>query len=172
MKRALFYFALLVLAGAMIAPPAEAQTAIAADSTYKLKVFEASTPCDAWVRSLLQIPAHADCEFIRWQLSLYQNPQTQAPTTFHIVSVYGLPQQGTNGFIQGGTQVEVAGRWVIMKGTKIDQEATVYQLKPDHAQHAVSFLKVDDRLLHVLSPEKRLMIGNAAWSYTFNQTQP
>jgi hypothetical protein len=34
----------------------------------------------------------------------------------------------------------------------------------------VSFVKMSDDILHVLNPDKTLMLGNAAWSYTLNRT--
>lgn len=52
---------------------------------------------------------------------------------------------------------------------KVRPDAVVYQLDPDDPQKSVSFLRVSENLLHVLSREKTLLVGNGAWSYTLNR---
>ena len=37
---------------------------------------------------------------------------------------------------------------------------------------SLSFLKPDQNLLHLLDEDNRLMIGNGAWSYTLNRSDP
>jgi hypothetical protein len=105
-----------------------------------------------------------------WDLILYQDPETGAPTTYNLKSAYGLPLQGTNDLIDGGTPISQEGTWTITTGAKIDPEAIVYQLSAGDAQTLVSFLKINDDLLHVLDSEKNLLVGNGAWSYTLNRT--
>ncbi|HKO96613.1 MAG TPA: copper resistance protein NlpE N-terminal domain-containing protein [Pyrinomonadaceae bacterium] len=134
-----------------------------------LGVFVASSPCDALSRELLKIPQAADCELIKWRLTLNHNPNTFAPTTYKLTYVYGLPEQGTNGLSRGETKIEREGRWAIGSGTKANSDAMVYQLDPDKARESLSFLKADNNLLHLLTPDKTLMVGNAGWSYTFNR---
>jgi hypothetical protein len=134
-----------------------------------LGVFQGNTPCSAQARPLPQIPSDADCEQMIWSLVLYQDPQTKAPTTYQLNSAYGLPKQGTNDLVGGGTPISMEGKWTIMTGTKPDPDAIVYQINPDDPQTTVSFLKVNENLLHVLSSEKTLLVGNGAWSYTLNR---
>jgi hypothetical protein len=62
------------------------------------------------------------------------------------------------------------GNWAIVKGTKTDPDANVYQLYSSRSQVAVSFVKMSEDLLHVLTRDQTLMVGNAAWSYTLNRT--
>src|SRR5215218_5914956 len=81
-----------------------------------LGVFAASTPCSEGTRPLPAIPVHANCEFIRWNLTLYQNPKTFMPTTYKLQYTYGLAQQGTTRFIGGETTVEMQGIWTIVNG--------------------------------------------------------
>lgn len=134
-----------------------------------LGVFEGITPCSLLTRPLPQIPADVDCEQMIWNLVLYQDPQTGAPTTYSLKSAYSIPQQNTNGLVSGGTPIVMKGKWTIKTGTKIDPEAIVYQINPDDPQTTVSFLKINDNLLHVLNSEKALLVGNGAWSYTLNR---
>ena len=132
-------------------------------------VFVASSPCDAASRPLLKIPEAADCELIKWRLTLYQDPGTLTPSTYELTYTYGLPQQGTNGLSRGGTKVERKGRWAIVRGAKADAEASVYRLDQDRPQESVSFLKVDHNLIHLLDQDGSLVAGNAGWSYTLNR---
>jgi hypothetical protein len=132
-------------------------------------VFEGITPCSPLTRPLPQIPADTDCEQMIWRLVLYQDPQTGTPTTYSLKSAYGLPKQGTNDLVGGGTPISMEGKWTITTGTKTDPDATVYQINSDDPQATVSFLKVSDDLIHVLNSEKTLLVGNGVWSYTLNR---
>jgi len=105
-----------------------------------------------------------------WKIVLFQDPGANTPTTYTLNSAYGVPQQGTPGLAGGGTPITMEGRWAVVKGTRQDPDAVVYQLNPDDPQKAVSFLKMNDDLLHVLTHDKTLMVGNGAWSYTLNRT--
>lgn len=133
-------------------------------------VFVASSPCNAVSGLLLQIPATANCEMIKWNLTLYLDANTLTPTTYKLTGVYGLAEQGTNGLSKGGTKVEREGKWTIVRGTKVNPDAVVYQLYTGRPQESVSFLKVDHNLLHLLDRDKSLAIGTAGWSYTLNRT--
>jgi hypothetical protein len=70
----------------------------------------------------------------------------------------------------GGTAIAMQGKWDIAKGTKEDSGAVVYRLFTDETLPAVSFLRLTDGLLHVLTADRTLMVGNGAWSYTLNRT--
>lgn len=133
-------------------------------------VFEGITPCSRLTRPLPQIPADTNCEQMIWKFTLYQDPATGTPTTYTLNSAYGVPQQGTPGLVGGGTAIVMEGSWAIVKGTKLDPDALVYQLYSDNSQTAVSFLRMSEDLLHVLNSDQTLMVGNAAWSYTLNRT--
>jgi hypothetical protein len=132
-------------------------------------VFVASTPCSEGTRPLPRIPVKADCEFIIWNLTLYQDPKTSTPTTYKLNYTYGLSQPSTPGFIGGGTKVEMEGKWTIVKGAGSNAGAIVYQLDTDRPNTSISFLKLNENLLHLLDSDKRLMIGNAGFSYTLNK---
>jgi hypothetical protein len=134
-----------------------------------LGVFQGNTPCSAQARPLPQIPFDSDCEQMIWRLVLYQDPQTKTPTTYQLNSAYGLPKPNTNDLVGGGTPIMMEGTWMITTGTKTDPDATVYQINPDDPQTTVSFLKVNENLLHILNSEKTLLVGNGAWSYTLNR---
>ena len=133
-------------------------------------VFEGITPCSPLTRPLPQIPVDTNCEQMIWKIILYQDPATKAPTTYRLESAFGVPKQGTPGLERGGTPIVMEGSWAIIKGTKIDPDAIVYELHSDNQQTAVAFLKMADDILHGLNSDQTLMVGNAAWSYTLNRT--
>jgi hypothetical protein len=134
-------------------------------------VFLASTPCSLGTRPLPGIPVNADCELIKWKLVLYQDEVKKTPAGYKLHCVYGLPKQGTTGFIGGGKTIELEGKWTIVKGTASNPRAIIYQLHDDKTNQTISFLKLNDSLLHLLDSDLRLMIGSAAWSYTLNRTK-
>ncbi|MBI1881808.1 MAG: copper resistance protein NlpE N-terminal domain-containing protein [Chloroflexi bacterium] len=117
-----------------------------------------------------QIPADTHCEQMIWKFVLYQDPATGTPTTYTLKSAYGVPQQGTPGLAGGGTAIGLEGSWAIVKGTKLDPDAVVYQLNSDNPPTTVSFLRMSEDILHILASDQTLMVGNASWSYTLNRT--
>ena len=131
--------------------------------------YVASTPCSEGTRPLPGIPVGAGCEFIKWDLTLYQQDPGKTPATFTLHCLYGIPKQGTTGFIGGGKKLDMAGTWTIHKGTPSNPGAIIYQLTDDKTNKTISFLKLGDDLLHLLDDHQRLMIGTAAWSYTLNR---
>lgn len=131
--------------------------------------FVASTPCSNGTRPLPDIPVNADCELIKWNLTLYHDELKKTPTTYKLYCFYGLPEQGTTGLIGGGKKIEMEGQWAIIKGTRSNPNAIVYRLIANNTTKTISFLSLSPDLLHLLDSDERLMIGSAAWSYTLNR---
>ena len=71
------------------------------------EIFVGSTPCDSLIKSLLQIPADAKCDFIKWDLNFRKSEKD--PDSFQLKALYGEAQPNTNGFIGGGKKIEVNG---------------------------------------------------------------
>jgi len=147
------------------------QTAKTGDSSIP-GVFEASTPCNDVVKTMLGIPSNTKCELLKWTLSLYNNPNNLSSSTFKLLCVYGLPKQGTRGFSEGAETKEFQGKSTIEKGIHENANAVVYTLNVSDSPISLSFLKAGENLLHLLDGEKHLMVGNGAWSYTFNRISP
>lgn len=133
-------------------------------------VFEGITPCSSMTRPLPQIPEDTNCELMTWKISLYQDSATGAPTAYTLESAYGVSQANTTSPAGGGIVISMEGIWDIAKATQTNPEAEIYQLYGEDSQVAVSFVKLSEDLLHVLSKDGTLMEGNAAWSYTLNRT--
>ncbi|MBD2701169.1 copper resistance protein NlpE N-terminal domain-containing protein [Spirosoma sp. BT702] len=128
--------------------------------------FVASTPCDMIPRTMLSIPANADCEFIKWNLALRRDPRNQNPTFYKLSYTYGMTQPGTTGFRNGGTSLTKEGNWISRKDATNKE---TYQLNSNTPETSLSFARLDDNLLHLLDPQGRLMVGHAGWSYTLNR---
>lgn len=137
----------------------------------KLGVFVGTSPCDAVARGPLGIPATADCEMIKWNLTLYQEPGTLAPTTYELNFTHGMTQPNTTGFKNGGTKAERKGRWSIAQGTRTDSGLLVYKLDAERSEGSMSFVKLDENLLHLLDTDRSLAVGHAGWSYTLSRTE-
>lgn len=95
-----------------------------------------------------------NCEKIKWQLTLYHDPRAGRPTTFTF----------------RGTRATREGTWTLVRGTAPDPNATVYRLDPEPPHRPISFQKADDNILLLLDGIRRLMLGDASWSYTLNRT--
>ena len=118
--------------------------------------FEGRSPCQGIVK-MWNIPDRDSCIKIKWQLVLYKDPVTQAPTTYAL-----------GGF--AWRNPPKTGKWTMVKGTKENPEAVIYQLKePDDSKVFLSFLKADENILLFLDEKLELMIGNENFSYTLNR---
>ncbi len=120
-----------------------------------LGVFDGRTPCQELARQL-KVVTIPECIKIKWRLILFQDPATHAPTSYSLEGfVYRKPPR--------------TGKWTILKGTKTDPNAIVYQLDPDTPQGFQSFLKADDNILFFLDQDRNLLVGNIYFSYTLNR---
>lgn len=145
-------------------------TSTSSDDHQILGVFEGITPCDSLNKPMPQIPAEVECEMMIWKVVLHYESGTGNPTIYEFNSTYGMSQPNTLGIAGGGTPLVMNGTWAIVKGTKADPNAIVYQLNPGDPETSVSFLKVNENILHVLSSDQSLMVGNGGWSYSLNRT--
>lgn len=135
-----------------------------------LGVFVASTPCNEGTKPLPGIPANEGCELIKWKLTLYKDKSGKTSDVYELQYSFGLAKQGTHGFVNGGRQAQMKGTWRIVQGTPSDHNAIVYQPLDLETKGTISFLKLNDNLLHLLDTDGNLMIGSAAWSFTVNRT--
>jgi len=134
--------------------------------------FEATTPLGVAVKKILGITADDKHEMMKWRLTLNKDPKKLAPTTFTLTYEYGIPKQGTRGFMDGSKKVELTGNWVIEKGTPANKATTIITVTSSGMPVSLSFLQADENILHLLDDAKNLMVGNGAWSYTLNRKDP
>lgn len=126
--------------------------------------FVATSPCDQIPRSMLAIPATADCEMIQWELALYRDPRNQNPTNYKLQFTYGRSKPSTTDFINGIRGLK-EGPWAVVK----EPAKTVYRLNPVASEPSISFVRLDEKVLHLLDADGKLMIGHGGWSYTLNR---
>lgn len=132
-------------------------------------VFAGTTPCGQMIRPMHKVSPDADCALVKWTLTLYQDAVTMKPTTYKLSSVNRFIVKGTNMYSEPGTKSEREGKWTIMRGTKTNPNATVYRLESDKPGTSISFLKLSDKLIHLLDIDEKLMIGDESFSYTLNR---
>ena len=118
--------------------------------------FDGRTPCQELAKQLneLTIP---ECIKIKWRLTLYKNG---ADTTSGTYSLEGFKFRGDN---------ILKGTWQIIKGTKADPNAIVYQLSHS-LKGSLFFLKADEDVFFFLDKDKNIMVGNKHFSYALYKT--
>jgi hypothetical protein len=145
------------------------QCFIAVHAYGQTEIFVASTPCSTGTKPVPGIAKGASgCELIKWHLKFSGANGNKSSGTYVLDCDYGMPKQGTRGFINGGTHLHREGKWVIAKGTPANSSAVIYKLDPDKPEESISFIRLNENLLHLLDSQKQLMIGNGAWSYTLS----
>lgn len=134
--------------------------------------FVASTPCSTGTRPVPGIPpGKYGCELIKWHLILSGIGDNKTSGTYLLDCDYGMPKQGTRGFINGGNRLHREGKWVMVYDTPANSSAVIYTLDPDKPAESISFVRLNGNLLHLLDSRGQLMIGTGAWSYTLSKTR-
>ena len=123
-------------------------------------VFVGSTPGGAEIKSMLGIEAAKPVDFIRWHLVLRERENS-----FVMTARYGVGKPNTPDFEGGGEKVAFEGIYALAKAGSRE----VYTLVSSKMEQKVSLIKLNDALLHVLTPEKKLMVGNGGWSYSLSR---
>jgi len=131
--------------------------------------FVGSTPCSALPRDFLKIPSNAACECIRWQLTLHAGDVAGSRGTYRLLTIHGMVETNGRGFFQSGTRTETAGQWRTTAGRGANPRAIVYQLQATDPQRSLSLVKIDENLLHPLTSDGQLIVGDDSWSYTLSR---
>ncbi len=118
-------------------------------------IYRATTPCDAITRPVPAMAPGAQCEMATWTLNL------RGDGRYALDAAYGMSEPNTLGMRHGGTSVSLAGTW--------SSEQDLITLATGNPGVAVRLLQVGSDLLHLVGADGRLLVGNAAWSYTLNR---
>jgi hypothetical protein len=156
-------FMMITAATLAAAEPAPAGAAAVATNHWKnlpqgpqvYGLFEGRSPCQEIAR-LLKAEGRDECIKIKWQLILFQDPITGAPTTYAL-----------GGF--SWRNPPKMGKWAFAKGTKEDPKATVIKLDPENPRAFLSFMKADENILLFMDPNGELLVGNEDFSFTLNR---
>ena len=117
----------------------------------KDRVFTASTPAGPEVRSFLGISTKDSIDFIRWKLVINDRK-------YSLSCNYGIGKPNTNGFINGGKNLELTG-----EVTRIN-----YYFKLFNNKRSLNLLELNNDLFHFLDENRNLLVGNGGWSYALN----
>lgn len=121
----------------------------------KDKTYTASTPAGPVVRTFLGIPLDDSIDFIRWKIIFRDS-------LYYLHCNYGVGKPNTNGFFNGGKNIELSG------GLK--KEKNIYWLR--NGNKILKIAELNTGLLHLLNTDNSLLVGNEGWSYTINNTSP
>jgi hypothetical protein len=132
--------------------------------------FVGCTPCAALTRQFLRIQGNSPCECISWQLTLHAGDVAGSRGTYDLVTIHGMSETNGTAFFQGGTKTQTTGQWRTTVGQRANPSAMVYQLQATDPPRSLSLVKIDENLLHLLTYDGRLMVGNDSWSFTLNRT--
>ena len=133
-------------------------------------LFVGSTPGDTLIKSLLAVPASTKVDFIRWHLALDHKKENQ--NSFRLNISFGEALPNTLGFKRGGEKRTFHGLYAMDKSKNGKLTGHIYHLKSSDMPSGVSLIQVNSNLLHLLTPQNELMVGNGGWSYTLNRANP
>ncbi|MBA4852273.1 hypothetical protein [Emticicia sp. BO119] len=119
-------------------------------------IFEGRCACQE-LAAVLKKEISSDCFKTKWGLTLFQNPDTQAPSTYVLEGSFYR-------------QAIRKGNWYNIKGTKSDPDDIVFALEADN-QQTIYLLKGDDNVLFFLDNDKNILTGNELFNYTLNRVQ-
>ncbi len=143
-------------------------TSISCSQTGSVKpkpdVFVGSTPCDSFIKKVLQIPSNEICDFIKWQLELDKNADS-----FHLSILHGEAQPNTNGFKGGGKRIITTGVFRLTQDTHHDTGFPVYQLVTNNFTSSLYLMQMDTAIFHLADNNKKLLVGNGGWGYVLNK---
>ncbi|MBD2701168.1 copper resistance protein NlpE N-terminal domain-containing protein [Spirosoma sp. BT702] len=118
-------------------------------------VFAGRFPCSEIAKDW-KYPERPECTKVKWAITFFQDSVTHQPTTYHLLGTLNR-------------QAAREGKWSIVKGTKTEPEAIVYQLDPDKPDVSVYLLKGDDNVLFILDQQRKMRVGDDYLSYTLNR---
>jgi len=132
------------------------------DDLKLLGVFGGTTLCGEVSKPLLKISPEANCDRVVWELALYHDGDKRR--VYKLTREFGYHVD--NRTLKSSGTIVIEGQWIIRRGAKADPESVVYELHSDKPGRSLSFLKLDENLLHLLDIDSTLMVGNGAQSYT------
>ena len=124
-------------------------------------IFSGRSPCREVARDLNR-PVDSDCFKLKWALTLRRDPKTLAPTTYHLKGTLYRTENPDREFPR-------EGKWKVIRGTKTNANALVYQLDAAGQDGPISLLRADPNVLFFVGKDGNLLIGNEDFSYTLNR---
>jgi hypothetical protein len=148
---------LLIIAGLLVAgfiPAVLSQT--------KPEHFVGSTPCDAYIKSILRLDEDTPCEFIKWRVDV-----NIPAKSFTAEVLYGLSLPNTNGFQNGGKKLTISGKVEVSKDERSGKP--IFTLVSSSFKSPLAMRALDSNVLHMLGADNKLLVGNGGFSYSLNR---
>ena len=124
------------------------------------QTFIGTTPCGEPARGFVGgLAPGAACHGITWKLVLTTGQPDSA--RWSLSAVYGVPSAANPNVMVDGPRAAASGHL-----TATDAE---YRLAVPGDTKTLGFRRVSDGLIHLLSAEGGLSVGNGGWSYTLNR---
>jgi hypothetical protein len=165
-----------MLASSSLAQTAAADNKISQSGTFHpihmdatvFGVFQGRPACTGTANQLgVEIPA--DCDKLKWSLTLYRDTVTQQPATYELSIVGGGDVVRTDG---GSYRMKILeGKWNRVKGTRSNPNAEVYELELPKPGKNMHLLKGDENVLFVLDENRDFLVGDMDFSYTLNRVE-
>lgn len=133
-------------------------------------IFVGTSPCQDLIRPLHHVPAKAGCDQVKWQLTLHQDSRTNMPTTYTLASEYEVYTSNSTSEKSGSHTFE--GTWTIEQNVAGHPGSIFYTLDPEKPERTLSFIRLDDNVIHVANKDKSLMTGDGGQSYSLNRKNP
>lgn len=148
--------------------PVSVSSASLQNTAVQQQVYVGSTPGDAFIKSRLGIPGDTPIDFIRWKLQL----DTASRRSFELQISYGVGQPNTLFFKNGGLSQTFRGAYTVSSDADRLGGAEIFRLQGSPFPNGLAMVCLNDNLVHVLTAEDHLMVGNGGWSYTLNKEMP
>jgi hypothetical protein len=118
-----------------------------------LGIFEGRTPAMGIAREL-KIDTPGELMKVKWRVTLYQDPDTKAPTTYKV----------ENSFLR---EKRREGTWSVDRR----DGAVVYHLAATKTEGDLYLRKGDDNVLFFLGQDRKPLVGHVDFSYTLNRRE-
>jgi hypothetical protein len=115
---------------------------------------------------LLKIPTDSKCDFIKWELKLKN--RNDSTSEYQLIALYGEAKPNTNGFMNGGNRLSIAGKLSVHRGSTRNPLRRIYQLNSNSLKSALILVELDENILHFADEKNNLLVGNGGWGYVLN----
>lgn len=119
-------------------------------------IFEGRTPCSP-ISKQLGATVAPDCDHLKWQVILYRDTLTLAPTAFTLTT-------------ELFDRRPLKGKWEIAED-KENTAGTLLVLYYSPNRKPLYLLKGDDNVLFILNDNRQMLTGNEDFSYTLNRVK-
>jgi hypothetical protein len=128
---------------------------LASCASGKETLYVGSTPAHPVIKSFLGIPISDSIDFIKWKVVIKDDK-------YSLHCQFGIGKPNTDGFMNDGKTIELKGR--------LRKEKNYYFLQ--NGNRTLKLFALNGDLLHFLSNDNSLLVGNGGWSYTINADKP